>query len=93
MMDDGWSMFYATTAAEAIDSKLPLRPPRALNCGMALKRQETDHGKRKTKVPGCATVVGTWLTRSLPVVMSMSLDDGAPQPSPNGDNNIMQYIE
>eukprot|EP00438_Fugacium_kawagutii_P004646 Skav211955 [mRNA] locus=scaffold1559:121806:125304:- [translate_table: standard] len=38
---------YAT--AEAIDSKLPLRPPRALNCGMALKRQETDHGKRKTK--------------------------------------------
>lgn len=43
---------HATTAAaaEAIDSKLPLRPPRALNCGMALKRQETDHGKRKTKV-------------------------------------------
>lgn len=56
VMDDG-SMFYAT-AAEAIDSKLPLRPPRALNCGMALKRQETDHGKRKTKVPG-----PLWLTR------------------------------
>eukprot|EP00434_Breviolum_minutum_P041700 symbB.v1.2.037099.t1/scaffold5387.1/size27681/1 len=34
----------------AIDSKLPLRPPRALNCGMALKRQEMDHSKRKTKV-------------------------------------------
>ena len=37
--------------SKAIDSKLPLRPPRALNCGMALKRQETDHNKRKTKVP------------------------------------------
>ena len=36
--------------AEAVDSRLPLRPPRALNCGMALKRQEMDHSKRKTKV-------------------------------------------
>ena len=40
-----------TNSGKAIDSKLPLRPPRALNCGMALKRQEMDHSKRKTKVP------------------------------------------
>lgn len=40
-----------TDSGKAIDSKLPLRPPRALNCGMALKRQEMDHSKRKTKVP------------------------------------------
>jgi len=28
----------------------PLRPPKMLNCQMALKRQEKDHSKRKTKV-------------------------------------------
>ena len=28
---------------------MPLRPPKMLNCGMGLKRQETDHSKRKTK--------------------------------------------
>ncbi|CAE7515488.1 pyk1, partial [Symbiodinium necroappetens] len=33
----------------AINSKMPLRPPKMLNCGMGLKRQETDHSKRKTK--------------------------------------------
>merc|ERR550532_3445718 len=34
----------------AIGGCAPLRPPKMLNCGMALKRQETDHSKRKTKV-------------------------------------------
>merc|ERR550532_581498 len=34
----------------AIGGCAPLRPPKMLNCGMALKPQETDHSKRKTKV-------------------------------------------
>merc|ERR1719362_1556548 len=29
---------------------IPLRPPKILNCSMALKRQEIDHSRRKTKV-------------------------------------------
>ena len=46
-----WDSYNSPILGKAIDSKLPLRPPRALNCGMALKRQEMDHSKRKTKVP------------------------------------------
>jgi len=34
----------------AIGGSKPLRPPKMLNCGMALKRLETDHSKRKIKV-------------------------------------------
>ena len=35
--------------SKAVNSKMPLRPPPMLNCGMGLKRQEMDHSKRKTK--------------------------------------------
>merc|ERR1719171_3331858 len=34
----------------AVGGDTPLRPPKLLNCNMALKRRETNHCKRKTKV-------------------------------------------
>jgi len=34
----------------AVGGCAPLKPPKMLNCGMALKKLETDHSKRKTKV-------------------------------------------
>ncbi|CAK8985691.1 unnamed protein product [Durusdinium trenchii] len=57
----------------AIDSRLPLRPPRALNCGMALKRQETDHNKRKTKVVA-SLGPASWSEEMIPKMIQAGAD-------------------
>ncbi|CAE7272066.1 pyk1 [Symbiodinium natans] len=57
----------------AINSKMPLRPPKMLNCGMGLKRQETDHSKRKTKVVA-SLGPASWSEEMIPKMIEAGTD-------------------
>ena len=62
-------------SCKAINSKMPLRPPKMVNCGMGLKRQETDHTKRKTKArPKQHAYLSLSLRLSLSLSASFSVD-------------------
>ncbi|CAJ1402073.1 unnamed protein product [Effrenium voratum] len=57
----------------AIDGHMPLRPPKAVHCGMALKRQETDHSKRKTKVVA-SLGPASWSEEMIPKMIEAGTD-------------------
>ncbi|CAJ1340585.1 unnamed protein product [Effrenium voratum] len=66
-------MAEAAASREAIDGHMPLRPPKAVHCGMALKRQETDHSKRKTKVVA-SLGPASWSEEMIPKMIEAGTD-------------------
>jgi len=52
---------------------MALHPPRMVNCGMALKRQETDHSKRKTKVVA-SLGPASWSEEMIPKMIEAGVD-------------------